>query len=59
MGQESVGSPTHQSTSLTADPWAKFCSGTQTPPYGDYIVVVEEACLNLESHNAEDLRAEN
>ena len=27
-------------------------------PYGKYIVAVEQACINLEPHNAEELRAE-
>ena len=27
-------------------------------PHGDYITAVEQACLNLEPHNAEELRAE-
>ena len=27
-------------------------------PYGEYITEVEQACLNLEPHNAEELRAE-
>ena len=26
-------------------------------PYGDYITVIEQACLKLEPHNAEELRA--
>ena len=58
MGQEYIGSPTHQSTSHTADPCAKFCGGSQTPSYGDYIVAGEQAYLNLEPHNVEQLRVE-
>ena len=27
------------------------------PPYGDYITAIEQACLKLEPHNAEELRA--
>ena len=26
-------------------------------PYGDYIIAIEQACLKLEPHNAEELRA--
>ena len=28
------------------------------PPYGDYIAAIEQACMKLEPHNAEELRAE-
>ena len=31
---------------------------SQTPPYGEYITAVQQACLYLEPHNAEELRAE-
>ena len=27
-------------------------------PHGDYIVAVDQACLNLEPHNTKELRAE-
>ena len=35
-----------------------FAIAPKHPPYGDYITAVEQACLNLEPHNAEELRAE-
>ena len=35
-----------------------FAVAPRHPPYGDYITVVEQACLNLEPHSAEELRAE-
>ena len=36
----------------------KFTITPRSLPYGKYITVVEQACLNLEPHNAEELRAE-
>ena len=36
----------------------QFSYSSQKPPYGEYITAVEQACLNLEPHNAEELRAE-
>ena len=35
-----------------------FAITPRSLPYGEYITVVEQACLNLEPHNAEELRAE-
>ena len=35
-----------------------FAIGPRQPLYWEYIATVEEACLNLEPHNAEELRAE-
>ena len=35
-----------------------FTIAPRHPPYGEYITAVEQACLNLEPHNAEELRAE-
>ena len=58
MGEKFVGSSPYQSPDITAGPWTKFCHSSQKPPYGDYITAVEQACLNLEPHNAEELRAE-
>ena len=39
-------------------PWTQLCHISQKAPYGEYITAVEQACLNLEPHNAEELRAE-
>ena len=58
MGQEFIRSTTHQSTSFSAATWARFCSGPKHPPHGHYIAAVEQACINLEPHNAEELRTE-
>ena len=35
-----------------------FVVAPRQPPYGEYITVVEQACLKLEPHSAEELRAE-
>ena len=35
-----------------------FAVAPRHPPYGECITVVEQACLKLESHSAEELRAE-
>ena len=35
-----------------------FALAPRSSPYGEYITVVEQACLNLEPHNAEEQRAE-
>ena len=34
-----------------------FAVALRHPPYGEYITVIEQACLKLEPHNAEELRA--
>ena len=34
-----------------------FMIAPRHPPYGEYITAVEQACLKLEPHNAEELRA--
>ena len=58
MGEESIRSPPHRSPSVPAGPWTQFCYCPEKPPYAEYITVVEQACLNLEPQNAEELRAE-
>ena len=35
-----------------------FAVTPRHPPYGDYIVAIEQACCNMEPNNAEELRAE-
>ena len=35
-----------------------FTLAPRHPPYGEYIAAVEQACQNLEPHNAEEHRAE-
>ena len=35
-----------------------FTVASRSHPYGEYITALEQACLNLEPHNAEELRAE-
>ena len=35
-----------------------FAVAPRHPPYGEYITMIEQACLNLEPHSAEELRAE-
>ena len=35
-----------------------FAVAPRRPPYGEYITTVDQACLNLEPHNAEEWRAE-
>ena len=58
VGEESIEISPHRSPNVPADPWTQFHYNPQKPPYGEYITVVEQACLNLEPHNAEELRAE-
>ena len=41
-----------------AGPWTQFWYNPRRLPYGEYITVVEKACLNLEPHNTEELWAE-
>ena len=53
-----LGTPlTEAQVSLLAH-GADFAAAPRHPPYGEYITVVELACLNLEPHSAEELRAE-
>ena len=35
-----------------------FAVAPRHPPYGEYITAIEQACMKLEPHNAEELRAE-
>ena len=35
-----------------------FMVTTRHPPYGDYIVAIQQACNNMEPNSAEQLRAE-
>ena len=58
MGEESIRNPSNGSPSLPVGTWAQLCCSSQTPPYGDYITVIELACQNLEPHSMEELRAE-
>ena len=58
MGEESIQNPPYGSPGFPAGLWTQFCYSSQKPPYGEYITTLEQACLNLEPHNAEELRAE-
>ena len=57
MGEESLEHTFNRGTVLLASPWAQFCNCSKTLPYGEYITAIEQACLRLEPHNAEELRA--
>ena len=50
------GVPLTEAQFFPAGPWTQFCYCSHKPPYGEYVTTVEQACLNLESHNAEELR---
>ena len=58
VGQELIRSTTYWSPSFIVGPWARICSGNKAPPYGHYIAAIEQACVNMELHNAEEHRAE-
>ena len=58
MGEEFIGSPlTEAQVSLLAH-GSNFAITPRSLPHGEYITAVEQACLSLEPHNAEELRAE-
>ena len=50
--------PTNSGTSFTAGAWPQFCCCSEATNYGGYITTIEQACLKLEPHNAEERRAE-
>ena len=58
VGEEPVRGLPYRSLDVPADPWTQICYSSQKAPYGEYIAAVEQAFLNLEPHNTEDLRAE-
>ena len=35
-----------------------FAAAPKHPLYGDYIATIEQACINMKPHNAEEIRAE-
>ena len=58
MGQKSVRHTINRGTSFSAGAWPQFCCCFKHPLYGEYITAIEQACMKLEPHNAEELRAE-
>ena len=58
VGEESIRSPLTEAQVLLLSHGPNFAITPRSLPYGEYITVVEQACLNLEPHNAEELRVE-
>ena len=57
MGQESLKHTFNRGASLCWCMALVFAVAPRHPPYGDYITAIEQACLKLELHNVEKLRA--
>ena len=58
MGKESIGYPLTEAQVSLLVHGPNFAVAPRHPPYGDYITMVEQTCLNLEPHSVEELRAE-
>ena len=58
MGKESIGYPLTEAQVSLLVHGPNFAVAPRHPLYGEYNTAVEQACLKLEPHSAEELRAE-